>query len=289
MEKTSHHAHLCSSTTTSMATSNENRRTFTKTARHHVIDNEEASRHPANTQKVVILAFRQRKSTHFFCVSTTPKHAEGWLSFVRSRHTGNTGNTQRVVVFAFYNTQTRRGLSFVRSRHVKNTHRGLSFMRSRHPRNTQRVTAFAFRQRHNTQRVVIHAVTTPRQHAEGHRFCVSTPLKHAEGCRSCDHDTPRPCRRSSFLRFDNVKTRRRLSFIRSRHATPTQTVIVFAFQQCQNMQRVIALHFFNQLRLPPTHHGHHPSRHSSRHPYNDDSFNDNPSAEKNPPPCLREL
>ena len=70
-----------------------------------------------------------------------------------------------------------------------NTRRGLSFARSRHAKNTQRVIVFAFRQRQNTQRVVVRAIATRRENAEGHRFRVSTTPKHVEGCRSCDHDT----------------------------------------------------------------------------------------------------
>ena len=63
------------------------------------------------------------------------------------------------------------------------TRRGLSFARSRHAAPTQRVLDFAFRQRPNMQRVVVRAITTRRIHAEDHRFCISTTPKHAEGLR----------------------------------------------------------------------------------------------------------
>ena len=145
-----------------------------------------------------------RAEGHRFCASTLQKNAEGWRAGDYGlRHPAT---TQRFVVFGF--------------RQRKNTQRAC-FRRSGHHKNTQRVVVFAFRQRENTQRVVVRAITTPRAHDAGPRFCISTMQK-------CDR---------SFLRFDNTKTRRELSFVRSRHDKNTQSVIVFAFRQRKNMQR----------------------------------------------------
>ena len=160
--------------------------------------------------RVVVRAITTHRDTQriiVLCIMTAPKHAEGCRSFDH-----DTPGTRRESSFLrFDKAQTRRGLSFVRSRT---------------PARVQRVIVFVSRQRPNTQRVVVRAITTPRTHAEGHRFRFSTTPEHAEGCRSCDRDTRRARRGSSFLRFDNAKTIRGLSFkfVRSRHAS-TQRVM----------------------------------------------------------------
>ena len=111
-----------------------------------------------------------------------------------------------------------------RSRQRKNTEflrnaktfRGLAFTRSRHPATMQRVLVFAFRQRKNTQRVSegwrSHDHDTPRPRRGSSFLRFDNAKTRREGHRSCDHDTPRPRSESSFLRFDNLKARRGLAF-----------------------------------------------------------------------------
>ena len=172
------------------------------------------------TKKLHENRFRQRKKHVESCCSCehdTPRTRRG-SSLLTTRQ-----ELRRSSFLRFDNAKTRRGL------YAEVVVRAIT-TRQDHPR-----FKIASRQRQNTQRVVARAIATPRTHAEGPRFCVSTTRKHAEGCRSRYDDTPKP--RRSFLRFDNAKTRRGLSFALSRHAKTTQ--IVFAFRQCQNTQRVV--------------------------------------------------
>ena len=105
-----------------------------------------------------------------------------------------------------------------------------------------------FRQRENTQRVVVPAITPPREHALGRRFRGSRTPKHAEGCRSCDHEPPGTCRRSPFLHVDNAKTRRGLSFVRSRHPAHMHRVIVFAFDNAKTRRGFALFPLFSTKR-----------------------------------------